>query len=96
MDAGYTSLARAPMILLLMVPGIEVGDTEPAPTRSSSVVADIEEVEVARKSSVVQQRAGKVASFRGFSVGICFVIRMTGALELTREEEHGGNIENKD
>ena len=27
------------------------------------------------------------------SVGICFVIRMTGALELTREEEHGGSIE---
>ena len=56
-----TSLARAPMILLLMV-----------------------------------LRLGTQSVVSGMSVGICFVIRMTGALELTREEEHGGSIVKKD
>ena len=62
LDAGYKSGSCSDDS---SVDGIEVGDTEPAPRRSSSsVVADIE-VEVTGKSSVVQQRAGKVASFRG-------------------------------
>ena len=39
---------------------------------------------------------GESSVVSGMSVGICFVIRMTGALELTGEKEHGGSIVKKD